>query len=59
MKSRIPPEVSSAIPQQQLSQNAPPALQDSLYERVSALPGVHAADNFATYPALLFASLER
>lgn len=45
-----PPQVSWDIPQQQLSQNAPTALQDSLFERVSALPGVHAADSLISVP---------
>ena len=35
-----PPEVSWAIPQQQLSDNAPRRLQDRLFDRLSALPGV-------------------
>lgn len=34
------PDVSWDIPQQQLSQNAPAALQERLFERVSALPGI-------------------
>jgi phospholipase/carboxylesterase len=34
------PRVSWEIPQQQLSQNAPEALQATLFERVAALPGV-------------------
>jgi phospholipase/carboxylesterase len=34
------PEVSWAIPQQQLSDNAPLAIQESLYTRLAALPGV-------------------
>lgn len=34
------PEVSWTIPQQQLSDNAPAAIQESLFTRLAALPGV-------------------
>jgi phospholipase/carboxylesterase len=44
------PKVSSSIPQQQLSQNAPPALQEELYARVSALAHVRCADSLISVP---------
>ena len=44
------PRVSWEIPQQQLSQNASAALQEELYERVSALPGVRGADSLISVP---------
>lgn len=34
------PEVSTKTPQEQLTQNSPPALQEELFTRLSALPGV-------------------
>jgi phospholipase/carboxylesterase len=34
------PEVSTKTPQEQLTQNSPPALQEELFARLSALPGV-------------------
>ena len=45
-----PPQVAWDIPQQQLSQNAPPSLQEELFERVSALPGVHGAPSLISVP---------
>ncbi|HET6967919.1 MAG TPA: phospholipase [Ornithinibacter sp.] len=44
------PEVSWAIPQQQLSQNAPTTLQERLFERVSAMTGVRGADSLISVP---------
>ena len=44
------PRVSWEIPQQQLSQNASAALQEKLYERVGALPGVRAAASLISVP---------
>ena len=35
-----PPQVSTKTPQEQLTQNSPPALQEDLFARLSALPGV-------------------
>jgi len=35
-----PPHVSTNTPQEQLTQNSPPALQEALFARLSALPGV-------------------
>jgi phospholipase/carboxylesterase len=34
------PQVSTKTPQEQLTQNSPPALQEQLFNRLSALPGV-------------------
>jgi phospholipase/carboxylesterase len=34
------PDVSTRTPQEQLSQNSPPAIQEELFARLSALPGV-------------------
>lgn len=39
-RSGRPPRVSAEIPQQQLDQNAPPELQERVFEHVAALPGV-------------------
>ncbi|WP_377640358.1 luciferase family protein [Oryzobacter terrae] len=44
------PDVSWAIPQQQLSQHAPADLQEALFARVSALPGVTGADSLISVP---------
>jgi phospholipase/carboxylesterase len=45
-----PPQVAWDIPQQQLSQNAPTTLQEKLFARVAALPGVHATDSLISVP---------
>ena len=45
-----PPQVAWDIPQQQLSQNAPASLQEALFERVTALPGVHGAPSLISVP---------
>jgi phospholipase/carboxylesterase len=44
------PQVSWAIPQQQLSQNAPDALQEALFARISTMPGVRGADSLISVP---------
>jgi phospholipase/carboxylesterase len=44
------PQVAWDIPQQQLSQNAPASLQEALFDRVAALPGVHAAPSLISVP---------
>lgn len=44
------PEVSWAIPQQQLSDNAPRHLQDRLFDRLSALPGVASGPSRISVP---------
>jgi phospholipase/carboxylesterase len=44
------PQVSWAIPQQQQSQNAPPDLQEALFERVRRLPGVATSDSHISVP---------
>ncbi len=44
------PQVSWSIPQQQLSQNASPALQEALYARISAHAGVRCADSLISVP---------
>ena len=44
------PDVSWDIPQQQLSQSAPAALQESLFERVSALPGIRGGASRISVP---------
>ena len=44
------PDVAWDIPQQQLSQNAPVALQERLFERVSALPGIRSGDSQISVP---------
>lgn len=35
-----PPQVSTKTPQEQVTQNSPPALQEELFARLAALPGV-------------------
>lgn len=45
-----PPRVAWDIPQQQLSQSAPAELQERLFERVAALPGVHHGDSHISVP---------
>jgi phospholipase/carboxylesterase len=44
------PEVSWSIPQQQQSQNAPAALQEQLFERVSSLAGVSTSGSHISVP---------
>jgi phospholipase/carboxylesterase len=44
------PEVSWSIPQQQQSQNAPAALQEQLFERVSSLAGVSTSVSHISVP---------
>lgn len=44
------PDVSWDIPQQQQSQNAPVALQERLFERISALPGIRAGASRISVP---------
>ena len=44
------PEVSWQIPQQQLSQNGPQSLQEELFARVSALPGVTGGASHISVP---------
>ncbi|WP_392544280.1 alpha/beta hydrolase [Oryzobacter telluris] len=44
------PEVSWDIPQQQLSQTAPESLQESLFQRISALAGVHGGPSHISVP---------
>jgi phospholipase/carboxylesterase len=44
------PEVSWTIPQQQTTQNAPPELQERLFEEIRALPGVAVAPSSISVP---------
>ena len=44
------PRVSWDIPQQQLSQNAPTDLQESLFRRVRALPGIRGGESQISVP---------
>lgn len=44
------PRVSSGIPQEQLSDNAPPAVQQQLLARLSALPGVTSRQSAISVP---------
>jgi phospholipase/carboxylesterase len=44
------PQVSTKTPQEQLTQNSPPALQDELFARLSALPGVVAQPSAISVP---------
>ncbi|MFL6078651.1 MAG: phospholipase [Ornithinibacter sp.] len=50
VRSGPSPEVSWEIPQQQLSQNAPADLQEALFERARALPGVDGAPSLISVP---------
>jgi len=50
VRSGRAPEVSWDIPQQQLSQNAPADLQEALFARVGALPGVDGAPSLISVP---------
>ncbi|MFI9082272.1 phospholipase [Streptomyces sioyaensis] len=44
------PSPGHAFPHQQLTQNAPPSLQEELYARAAALPGVRVADSYVSVP---------
>jgi phospholipase/carboxylesterase len=44
------PEISDTIPQQQLSDNASPELQEELFRRIAALPGVNSAQSAISVP---------
>lgn len=44
------PEVSTTIPQQQRTDNAPPELQEKLFARISALPGVDSRQSAISVP---------
>ncbi|MFF4596898.1 luciferase family protein [Amycolatopsis sp. CA-161197] len=44
------PDVSVTIPQQQLTGNAPAELQEKLFARVAALPGVHSTQSAISVP---------
>jgi phospholipase/carboxylesterase len=44
------PGVSTKTPQEQLTQNSPPALQEALFARLSALPGVTAQPSAISVP---------
>jgi phospholipase/carboxylesterase len=44
------PRVSTNTPQEQLTQNSPPALQEKLFARLSALPGVVAQPSAISVP---------
>lgn len=44
------PEVSTTIPQQQRTGNAPPELQEKLFARLSALPGVDSRQSAISVP---------
>ncbi|MBW8795369.1 MAG: hypothetical protein JF597_17725 [Streptomyces sp.] len=44
------PEVSTRIPQQQLSDNALAELQEKLFARLSSLPGVHSSESAISVP---------
>ena len=50
VRSGPAPEVSWEIPQQQLSQNAPAEVQEALFERVGALPGVDGGPSLISVP---------
>ena len=44
------PQVSTKTPQEQLTQNSPPAMQDALFARLSALPGVTSQPSAISVP---------
>ncbi|MET7994894.1 phospholipase [Amycolatopsis sp. NPDC005232] len=44
------PDVSVTIPQQQLTGNAPAELQEKLFARINALPGVHSTQSAISVP---------
>jgi phospholipase/carboxylesterase len=44
------PQVSTKTPQEQLTQNSPPAMQEDLFARLSALPGVAAQPSAISVP---------
>jgi len=44
------PEVSTTVPQQQLTDNAPAEVQEKLFARLSALPGVHSRESAISVP---------
>lgn len=44
------PEVSTTIPQQQLTDNAPSDLQERLFSQLAALPGVHSRQSAISVP---------
>jgi phospholipase/carboxylesterase len=45
-----PPQVSWEIPQQQLTQNAPTAMQERLFEQITALPGIRGGASLISVP---------
>jgi phospholipase/carboxylesterase len=45
-----PPRTNPAMPHQQESENAPPALQEALFQRVAALPGVLVGRSHVSVP---------
>jgi phospholipase/carboxylesterase len=44
------PSAEHAFPHQQITQTAPPPLQDELYARIATLPGVRIADSLVSVP---------
>lgn len=53
------PRVSWTIPQQQESQNSPPELQEQLFARITALPGVSTRQSAISVPGARGLMLER
>ena len=49
-RTGIPPDVSAGIPQEQRSDNAPADLQEQLFSRVAALPGVTIGQSAISVP---------
>jgi phospholipase/carboxylesterase len=45
-----PPRTNPTMPHQQESENAPPALQEALFERIAALPGVVVGPSHVSVP---------
>lgn len=45
-----PPEITTTTPQEQLTQNSPPALQEQLFARLGRLAGVHTAPSAISVP---------
>jgi len=50
IRSGTRPEVSSSIPQEQRSDISPPPLQEELFKRITALPGVNARQSAISVP---------
>jgi len=50
LRSGLPPHTNPTMPHQQLSENAPKALQEAIFERAKALPGVTVGPSLVSVP---------